>query len=279
MCPERRARGSVHDLIPCDITACGGVVGEIAGQPVESALVTQRGGVDADVHRSGRSRLEAIHGREIDARDLGNVVVIHKLGQVAVLHAVDDAHVLVLVRVVLAGFGEADTCVEAGCEKGELVAGPQVAVEAVDHGDRGHSRGRAFGVLDDVAAEFAGGRVVFAADLEEVDGGISSGRGGEALAEDTEGIGVGVAEMVGGGADDVVVQHARNVDGGVGVGLCEEVGPIEVLFLSRDGDEDHGGAGFAGGHDSSQFHHDCYAGPVVVCARGVAGIVVRVGAA
>jgi hypothetical protein len=50
-----------------------------------------------------RSKRSAIH-----ARDVGDIAEVDELGQVAELHAVLDAHVLVLVAEILEHLGEAD---------------------------------------------------------------------------------------------------------------------------------------------------------------------------
>ncbi len=99
------------------------------------------------------------------------------------------------------------------------------------------------------------------------------------MREDADCVGVFGSVRAGGGADDVVCEHAGHVYAGVLVGLGEEVGTVKVLLLAGYGDEDERAFRFSGGHYAGEFQGDGDTGGVVVGARGKGGVVIWVCAA
>ena len=93
-------------IAPDDLVA--GDVGVGVGVPLELGVVGQLAGDDADVDRFSGRVGQAREGDEVNAGDIGRVFKIDELRRVAVKYAILGADVLVLVRVVLVGFGNAD---------------------------------------------------------------------------------------------------------------------------------------------------------------------------
>jgi acetylglutamate kinase len=117
--------GAPEDLV-------GGIGGgSDGGLPVELGVVVEGLGEDADVLRLAGGGGEVGENGGVEAGYVGDVVEVDILEEVAVLDAVFDADVLVLVVEVLAPLGEADSGEALEVEAG-VVAATEVAVGAED---------------------------------------------------------------------------------------------------------------------------------------------------
>ena len=251
MCPVWTSGRPPHDLVPSHARLS-------AWQPGKGAVVCQGTGVDGDIARCSGSFAEGPDGGEVDPAHASDEVVVDELFQIAVLLPRDviDPDILMLVSIILDRLGKADGAQVSRPKKGEMVSTPEVAVKAVDERDGSHARVGVLRVFDDEAAELAGGTVVLAADAQSCGGpgGAFDGCGGGPLRKETNRVLVLGPVRSGRGSDDVICEHAGDVDAGVLVSLRQEVGAVEVLLLACDGGEDEGAPGVSCGHYAGQLH-------------------------
>lgn len=158
-------------------------------------------------HHLGRSRV---------------VLEIQELDQVAVLLPVLDAHVLVLLRVVLVRLDETHP-VEPRFEKGPVVAAAAVAVQPINNSDR-HLREGVGRNLIDMAAQVARGTIIVPPNTQSRGHrrGVLSQR--RALAKKPDVVRVGCPVCGFRVADHVEIYHGGDVGRAVCVGLGEVLG-------------------------------------------------------
>jgi len=139
MAPLQSTRNPPNKLITCNqriIPRSPIKSTEIVNNLQRSILVRSRDSNplrNSNVARHGRGIGRSPHGGEVYFCDAGGVIEVYKFDEIAVLRAVVDAGVLVLVRIILDGLGEAHGG-EALREEGLVVAAAQVAVRAVYQG-------------------------------------------------------------------------------------------------------------------------------------------------
>lgn len=186
--PVRRREGSPHDLI---LRARGRVGRRVPHdlRVIEGDREHARGWRVLHAHGRRRRTGENRHGSGVQPRDAGDVVEVVVLDQVAVLHAVFDADVLVLVVEVLAPFGEADSG-EAVLVEGGVVAAAEEAV-APEFENRVEARGgRRGGVgspnVGDGAGKLAGGRVALITKRQDAPNLLRRSVSGDVFREDAD---------------------------------------------------------------------------------------------
>src|SRR5205085_9149263 len=228
----------------------------------------------AHVRRPGGRERERGQRRAVHARDLRDVGEVVEPRQVSVLHAVLDAHVLVLVFVVLVRLGEAHRRV-AVLEERDVVAAAQVSVAPVDRPDAKAGQVLLSRLLDE-ARELARLRVVLAADAATRGRLLRRLARRHALGEDAHRAVVADAALARGAADDVVGEHGVHVHALL-LRLLGAVGRAdEALLFARDRYEDDRRVELPPGHDARKLQHRRRPRSVVVRARRVAGGVGRV---
>ena len=202
MAPLQSARNSPHKLVARNKRV-------IARSPVESTEVVddrqrcvfvRSRNADAlgNGHILGQRRSVRCrpHRCQVDFGHTRGVVEVYELDQVAVLRAVLHTGVLVLVGVILDGFGETHGGKALG-EEGLVVAAAEVAVGTIDQSDLHVEIVRcASSNFCDEAAEVASGRVVFAANDSDLSvfGGSGCVRVQDAGAEEANSVVVDWAE-------------------------------------------------------------------------------------
>jgi hypothetical protein len=155
--PMALNRITIHNLVPLSRQP-------LRRLPLELAKVVGCGSVDAHVGWLAGRVGQTPHGGGNDLGGARVVLEIEPFDQVAVLLAVADGDVLVLLRVVFVGLDEAYAGV-AGLEEGAVVAATAIPVQTIDEAD-GHLGEGVGRDLVDVAAKIAGRTVVVAADAE-----------------------------------------------------------------------------------------------------------------
>src|SRR5205823_5266477 len=113
-------------LISCDVRLFVGV-------PPDDGVVSQARGKD-NVLGSRRRQRQSCERRGIHASDVGDVVEVVELRQVTVLNSVFDAHVLMLMMVILVGLSEAHSGI-ATLQERLMIAAASVTITAIDHPD------------------------------------------------------------------------------------------------------------------------------------------------
>ena len=185
------------------------------------------------------------------------------------LHAVLDAHVLVLLGVVLVGLGEAHAGKTRLVERA-VVAAAQEAVLAEDELDVEARHGRLALCLE-VARELPRRRVVVAPD--------HAPHARLALAEEPQAHRLQAPVRSARAADDVVGQEGLDVPPlglpGLGLGARAE----QSLLFARHAQEDHRGARLEPGERARALEHHRRPGGVVVGAGGIGERIQRVAGA
>jgi hypothetical protein len=245
MRPHTRRRSPPYHFIPLQIRI-------IRHHPLQSCVVIERSSIDSDISRIPWCLRQRPQSREIDLTHAGGELEVYIFDEVAVLRAVLDAQILMLVVEILVRLREANSWV-SGVQEGPVVTASQEAIETVDDSNV-HACGIIRSHLGREACQFASWRVVLSADLQTL---RCNGGGfvrGWPLRERADGVGVFLAAVASRRADDVAIQHTLYVYGCVFEGLREEGGAVEGLFFASYSAEDDSGSGFCLCEDPRQFH-------------------------
>lgn len=257
--PHRRGGVSPHDLVT-------GKVGFGVGIPCQCGVVRELFYEDPWVVWGGWGARDRGDCGGVELGHPCQVIEVDELDQVAVDSAVFDAHVLVLVGVLLAGFGESYGGI-AVREEGELVAAAQEPVGAVDHPRVELRCVRVRGRVD-VAGQLPRHRIVLPAD-RAADLVFLSGLWRHTLGKYPDSPRVACAIP-----HHIVVEHSLDVHA-VPVGLFGEVcRAIQALFFPGDGHKDDAGIKGLGRHHSRQLEHCGDPGGIIIGAWSEA---VRIG--
>ena len=145
-----------HNLIPFQIRI-------IRHHPLQPGVVIQRRSVYSNVAWVSGRLGQRPQSREVNLPDSRGKLKVHKLDEIAVLRAVFNAEILMLVVEVLVRLSESDSGV-SGIEEGSVVSPAQESVQAVDDRDV-HARGVVRGDVCAEPGEFPSRAVVLATDL------------------------------------------------------------------------------------------------------------------
>ena len=207
--------------------------------PSELTKIIARRHINPHIRGLPRRIGQTPHGARDHLGRSGVIFEVEELDQVAVLLPALDAHVLVLLGVVLVSLHEAHA-VETRFQKGAVVAAAAVAIEAVDKTD-GHLSEGVGRDLVDMAAEVAARAVVVTSNTQSRRHGRSVLGQRRALAEEPNVVRVRSAVCGFGIADHVEVDHGGDVGGAVLVRFGEVLGPQQALLFACEGGEDDGG--------------------------------------
>lgn len=199
-------------------------------RPSELTEVVAYCRVDANICRLTRCICKTPHRTCYHFGGASVVIEVQKLHKVAVLLAVLDPDILVLLRIVFVRLDEPYT-IESGFQERTVITASAVAVEAVDkaYGHLGEGIGCDF---VNVTTKVARWTVVVSANAQT--GGHNSGVLGQrgTLTEQSDVVWIGGAIFCFRVAYHVEVDHSGNVSGAVLVGLRKVCGTQKALFFA-----------------------------------------------